>query len=395
MIHIPRLYGLTARSIAMGNASTALPDDPCLAYFNPAGMANTNEGKLGISYIYAQPNFDGGIKGRDRETFEVTNKALSLNIILALDELLKSNRKIAVGINAVLDDNGKAFIKFDDLHRENGYYARYGQSSFMINANFGFEVVEWFYLGAGVLTTLHADANFYTDVDLAGRTDQEGMSLDADIFFSPVGALWLNFDPVNLGLVYRGVNHGRMGPIVTEAENNVGGSKLVDLPIRLFFKDTFTPANLALGVSWHITDSLLLSVDGTWYHWGQFDEEMKKNDLPRDTIDIDMVDTYIPRIGTEYEVAENLFLRFGYSYDSTPVRKPGSQGNYILDNDKHTGALGVGYDLELGIMNYPISLDAAFMHHYMVPNELESSDGTTLESEGNLSGGAASITFRY
>jgi long-subunit fatty acid transport protein len=186
-----------------------------------------------------------------------------------------------------------------------------------------------------------------------------------------------------------------MGPIVTNATNSVGGSKLVDLPLDLYFKDAYLPQKVSLGVGWRIIDDLLWTVDGVWYNWGGFDEEMSKDDLVRDNIDFDFVDTYVPKTGLEYQVVENLFLRFGYSYQTSPLRKPGSNGSYLLDNDKHVGGLGIGYDLELGILNYPISLDAAFTHHYLAPRDLESSDGTKLESKGNLSGGTASVTIRF
>ncbi len=395
MTHVPTTYGLSARTIAMGNASTALTEDLCLPYFNPASMAMTNESKLGVTYLYAQPNFDGGIKNGSKDRFDVANKVVSMGMIWAMDEFLKSNRKLAFGLNATLDDNGKAFIRFNDLDYDNGYYYRYGEASFVINAGFGFEIVEWFYMGLGVLTTLHSDATFYVDIDLAGRTENEGMTLDADVVVAPIVSSFTQFDPVSIGLTYHGETHGRMGPIVTKATNTVGGSKLVDLPLNLYFKDAYLPQKLSLGVAWQIVDDLLWSIDGVWYNWGGFDEEMSKDDLVRDSIDFDFVDTYVPRTGFEYQVVEKLFLRFGYSYETSPLRKPGSNGNYLLDNNKHIGGLGIGYDLELGILNYPISLDAAYTHQYLAPWELESSDGTKLESKGNLSGGTASVTIRF
>jgi long-subunit fatty acid transport protein len=316
-------------------------------------------------------------------------------MIFSMDELLKSNRKMALGVNFTLDGNGLTFIRFNDLRHENGYYARYGEASFMINAAFGLEVVEWLYLGGGILTTLHSSADFYTDIDLAGRTDKEGMSLNAKAVFSPVAAIFFSVDPVAIGLVYRGESHGEMVPITTNATNSVGGSKLVDLPIELLFKDAFVPANLSLGVSWDITESVMLAIDGIWYHWGEYDEIMTVNDLVRDEMNTDFVDTYVPKLGLEYQVIDRLFLRFGYSYEASPLRKAGDKGNYILDNDKHVGSLGIGYDLNIGLFNYPFSIDAAFFHHYLAPRELEGADGVKLESEGNLSGGTASITLRF
>lgn len=395
MIHIPTTYGLSARGIAMGNAVTAITDDVGLPYFNPAAMAMTNESQLGISYMYAQPNFEGGVKGGEKDTFDVANKVVSTGIILSMDEFLKSNRKIALGLNITLDDNAQGFIRFDDLAYENGYYGRYGQASFLFNAGLGFEVVKWLYLGGGVLATLHSKTDFYVDTDLAGETKDEGMKLTADIYLAPVAALYLHFDPVSVGFAFRGEMHGEMTPIVVNASTNVGGSKLIDLPMTLYFLDSFVPASLSLGVTWRITDEFALSLVGDWYHWGNFDDVMINDDMIREDIDMDWVDTYVPRIGGEYQVVENLFLRFGYYYEQSPLRKPGSDGNYILDNDKHVGSLGLGYDLDLGILNYPLSIDAAYFHDYLAHRQLESADGTELESQGSLNGGIATVTLRF
>jgi len=395
MIHSPTAYGLSARSIGMANASTVLTEDVSAIYFNPAAMAMTDTSKIALTYIYGQPSFQGGPKGKSQDEFNVANKLISLGLVMSMDEFLKSNRKIALGLNITLDDNGQAFIRFDDLIYENGYYSRYGPASFVFNAGLGFEIMEWFYFGGGVLTTLHSNADFYVDVDLAGRTEKEGMRLDAEIVFAPLVSLFFKFDPVSIGIAYRGETSGEMLPIKTTAVNTVGGSKLVDLPLDLLFKDSFCPSNLAIGIGWDVTENLFLTLDGTWYGWGRFDQVMSENDLVRDDIDIDMVDTYVPRFGLEYQVVENLFLRFGYSYETSPLRRPGSNGNYMLDNTRHIGSLGLGYDLDLGIFNHPISFDTAFFHYYLAPRELESSDGTTLESQGNLSGGTASITIRF
>jgi len=342
-----------------------------------------------------QPSFQGGLKGGSRDEFETANKLLSTGLMFSMDEFLKSNRKIALGLNITLDDNGKAFVRFDDLIYDKGYYTRYGPASFVLNTGLGFEIFEWFYFGGGVLASLHSSADFYVDVDLGGRTEKEAMKLDADIQFAPIVSMFFKFNPVSFGMTYKGEINGQMLPIRTKAVNSVGGSKLVDLPMDLLFKDSFVPANLSLGVGWDITDSLFITLDASWNGWGRFDEVMRENDLAREDIDIDMTDTYVPRFGLEYQVVDSLYLRTGYSYEISPLQKPGSNGNYMLDNTKHIGALGVGYNLDLGIFNYPISFDAAFFHHYLIPRDLESSDGTILESEGNLSGGTASITIRF
>lgn len=397
MIHIPTTYGLSARSMAMGNASTAITEDVCLPYFNPAAMAMTNEGKASLTYMFAQPNFEGGRKGKT-EQFVEANKVLSAGVVIALDEFLKSNRKIALGFNVVLDDNGTAVTRYNNIPSDNGYFVRYGESSMGVAASLGFEIVEWFYLGGGVMISLHNTSELYSETDLAGNTKNEGLNSDTNASYAPIVALFMQFDPVSIGLSYRGTSYGEFEANQEKGNNsvNVGGSKLADIPVRLLFKDSFVPMNINFGLGWQATPEFLLAFDFSWFYWQQFDEYMKKDDVVRENVSIDFIDTYVPRIGGEYEVVNNLFLRFGYSYDQSPLRNPGSNGIYMLDNDRHIGGLGIGYDLELGLLNYAVSFDATFIHHYLMPRTMKTSDGEDeFESQGNLNGGTATITFRF
>ena len=395
MNHIPSTYGLSARSVALGNAATSLTGDVSLPYFNQAAMAVTNETLLGISYLYAQPGFEGGLKGGDKETFDIANQVIAMGLTVAMDEFLKSARKIALGFNLALDDNGRAVNRYVDMPYAEGYYYRYGEANMVFNAGLGFEVVEWFYLGGGVLATFEQQATYYGDVNLRGKSENEAVEQKLDLFLTPTASLWARFNPISIGIAYRGKLHTDMDMVKVRVDNTIGESQLNQTNLDLLFKDGFLPATVSLGVSWTITPSVMMAFDLGWQHWGEFDDEMSTGDAAKENISMDWVDIYVPRLGVEYQVVENLFLRFGYGFEKSPVQKPGSDGFYVLDNDKHMASFGMGYDLDLGILNYPVSLDATFLHQYLVPRELEASNGTKFESEGNLNGGMATVTIRF
>ncbi|MCZ7585386.1 MAG: outer membrane protein transport protein [Deltaproteobacteria bacterium] len=137
-------------------------------------------------------------------------------------------------------------------------------------------------------------------------------------------------------------------------------------------------------------------MDGVWYNWGRFDERVAEDDLPREDVKIDFVDTYVPRAGIEYNLAENFPLRLGYSYQMTPMRTPGDRTNVFLDNDRHVGSIGLGYTMEdPPVFALPVSLDAAYFHQYLVPDEYETADGFTYESEGNVNGGVVTLNLQF
>jgi len=393
---IPYTYGFGARGIAMGSAYTALGGDASCAFYNPAAMASLEHSEFLMGYLYAAPQFEGGPKNGDTSTFDTANSALQVNMLVKLNEMFKSRIPFAFGFNLALDDNGAAFIRFFDIKDEQGYFYRYGESSFLLNGTLGVGITDWLFIGGGVMTTLHSDSNFYVETDLAGNTENEGIILDADVVIAPIGSLFLHFKPVDVGLTYHGQTHGEFVPITVTATAYVGPSPLADLPMKLLFKDSYFPHRVGLGALWRVTDTFKVSGDVVWYNWDRFDEEMGNDDLPRDEIDINFVDIYVPHLGLEWEATESLFLRAGYGFEDTPVDVPGSNGNVILDSPKHIASAGLGYTwVDPPVFAKPLSFDGAYFMHYLLDNELTTGDDVEYESSGIINGGVFSITLRY
>ncbi|MBZ0273737.1 outer membrane protein transport protein [bacterium] len=392
---VPADYGLTARGVAMGNAMTAVEGDGSLIYANPAAMAKTSNSYTNFGYMMVAPRLQGGPKG-DMDEFDEGNNFVLTNLVLNLNPLLKADRPLAFGLSMYFDRNMRSLIQFVDVEDPDGHFYRYGRTSTMATNTLGLGVTDWLYVGGGALITLRGETDFKVTTDLAGNTSDEGMILDARLYYSPVASIFLDFERVDIGVAYHGENYGYFGDIVTDAQANVGDSRLADLPLVLQFQDTFVPTNVAVGASFKITDDFLAAVEGTWYHWGRFDEQVSSNDLPREDIDIDFVDTYVPRVGLEYHLTESLPVRAGYSYQMTPMRKAGSRNNVFLDNDRHVGSFGLGYTFQdPPVFATPVSIDASYFHMYLVPNETEVAGGATYESEGNVNGGIASLTLRF
>jgi long-subunit fatty acid transport protein len=391
----PYLYGFGARGLAMGTAYAALSGDTSSAYYNPAAMATLADSAMGLTYGYAAPDFDGGPKG-DTFTFDHASRVVQFNLAQKLNSLLKSNHDVAFGMNISLDDNGLGFIRFNEVQDPNGQYIRYGSSSFTLNATVGFGVTEWLYLGGGVMTTLHANSQFYVNTDLGGKTSKEGIALDSDVAFSPNAAFFLRFDPVDIGGYYQGKTTGGFNPIVVNADAVVGQSPLASLPMTLYYKDNYIPHRAGLGVLVHAAKWASVTVDTVWYNWGDFDNEVANHDLPHKLVPIDFHDTYVPHLGMEFMPFERFFIRAGYGYESSPVSKGGSSLNMILDNDKHIAGFGLGYDWqEPPLLRRPLSFDVSYFGHFLVSREMESSDGVTYESSGMLNGVAGTLTLRY
>ncbi|MDP8222364.1 MAG: outer membrane protein transport protein [Candidatus Lernaella stagnicola] len=390
----PFAYGFGARGISMGMAYTALENDVSTAYFNPAAMARIPTSEMAFTYLYAQPEFQGGPKG-DTFAFDQSNRVLQFNWVTKLNELLKSRRDIAVGLNVSLDDNGAAFIRFYDVQNSDGYYYFYGPHGFTLNFTVGFGVTDWLFLGGGVVTTLHGISTFEMKTDLAGKTSEEGTTLDSDVVFAPITSVLFHLDMVDIALTWHGRTWGQFQPIEVKAAAEVGKNELAELPMKLYFKDNYIPHRVGLGTYWRPTDWMNISADVVWHNWADFTDLIDMDDLPRDNVDLEMKDIFVPHLGLEFEAYNHFFTRAGYSFQPSPVVDGGSDFNMMLDNDKHIATAGLGYNWQNPpLLTYPVSFDAAYFFEYLMDREFET-EGQKYESSGFLNGMAATLTVRY
>ncbi|MCZ7585385.1 MAG: outer membrane protein transport protein [Deltaproteobacteria bacterium] len=243
---VPSDIGLTARGVALGNAMTAVAGDPSAIYHNPAILATYEHSQINTGYLFTDPSLSGGPKGNTNEFDEGNNFVLS-NLVLSLRSMFKNNHPVAFGLSMYFDRNFRSLINFIDVEEGEGYFYRYGRASTAASMALGFAVTDWLYLGGGTVITLRGETDFQVNTDMAGNTSNEGMILDARLYYSPVASAFADFEVVDIGVTYHGENYGRFGDITVDAEATVGDSPLSELPLVMSFQDTFMPQNIALG----------------------------------------------------------------------------------------------------------------------------------------------------
>lgn len=395
MASIPYTYGYGARGVAMGSAYSSLAGEAANGFYNPATLALLENSQFQLGYLYAAPEFEGGPSG-NTYTFDSPNKVVQANLAFKMSGLLKSKRPIFFALHIALDDNAAAFIRFYDWPNEEGYYIRYGSTSFNLSATMGFGITDWLFLGAGVLTTLHGTSDFILNTDLSANTHHEGLAMDADVVLAPIASVFLRFKPVDVGVTFHGKIAGQFNPIIVDTQAEIGSSPLASLPMELRFKDSFYPHRVGLGCTWRATESFTIAADAVWYKWSEFQDYISFQDLTRRGVEIEFQDIYVPHLGLEYEPFELFFLRAGYGYEDTPVVTGGNSDNMILDSPKHMVSAGVGYTWQSPpLLSYPISFDGAYFMHSLVDTTLTADDGAEYESSGMLNGGAGTITIRF
>ncbi|MDP8254398.1 MAG: outer membrane protein transport protein [Candidatus Alcyoniella australis] len=405
---IPTSFGLTARGIAMANALTAIPD-PGASYFNPAALAAEPGGEIAVSFEFASPDFTVKRELDNKTTaYDEDNEIIAAAMKFDLSGMFKGDRIVALGISMAMDDYMRQFVSFGDVRDDRGQFVRYGTPGVFMAFSLAAQIIPQLTLGVGAHINIEASAKMSLVTDLSGNTSSESMSMAAKASMGPLAGLYLAIDRYHAGLAYRGENMGKLGPMDVQTDATVSQSKLAGLPLSLNFRDNFTPQQVALGFAVDATDWMLVGVDAAWHNWAGFNDEVDdyNKDQGRADSDVEFKDVFVPRLGLEFKPLDGLFARCGYAYEPTPLSKPGTfkpvpdnelmQGYVAVDNAKHVASLGVGYTWEKPpLLALPISFDAYYQLHYLVPETWETSDGYEYASEGMMHTGGLGLTLRF
>ena len=171
-------------------------------------------------------------------------------------------------------------------------------------------------------------------------------------------------------------------------------------PIPL--KDYYLPWNMTGGIAVRPIPNLLVSFDLTFYHWHGFDLS------PLYTAPEDYVrwnDTWEPRIGLEYEFIEDLFGRFGYYYEPSPIPGQYDSTSNFLSMDKNVFSVGLGYSFSKFLfvgqlpLRRPIQVDACFqwqqMNNRVQPKNPDLGQGSFWKISGYQYSVSVGITAGY
>jgi len=116
------------------------------------------------------------------------------------------------------------------------------------------------------------------------------------------------------------------------------------------------PQTIMAGVAMKVLPQLTFMVDINYVGWSSFEElkmEFRDSEQLNEEIDEDYENAMLYRFGFEYTTNENLRLRCGYIYDSTPCPEK-SVSPLLPDASRNEVTLGFGYTMD------KFTIDAAF-----------------------------------
>ncbi len=398
LLFVPTTYGLSARSVGLGNAMTAVGDDYSMAFYNPAALGMLTANQIDLGYMYAATDMTGGPKGdTDAVEFDTANKLTLIGFTMDLSTLFKNDHGLGFGFDMIIDNNMKSFMAFEGKRDDNGQFLRYGLTSVTMSTGIGVQIIPQLYLGAGGFVMVTGENKLIAQTDMAGNTKEEQILVNAEPVIAPILSIFAPVHPmVTLGLTYRAKGVAQFTDIEAETQAQVSESPLADLALFMAFKDSYVPQQVAFGVSTKPIESLLIAVDLTWANWADYADEVAEGDAIKDEADFETKDIFIPRLGVEYAPLSNLQLRFGYYWEDTPFNDPGMGNTVVLDNAKHAASFGIGHDMTyMPMLAKAPSIGVSYFYHYLAPRTVESGDGRDFESSGSINGVIGTLTLNF
>ncbi len=404
-------YGASPKSIAMGQAFTAIADDFSAAYYNPAGLTQTKGVvEMSMGAFYAQQNATAVMEyapfRHDNDmpseiTGQRANKGFIIGIASSLDvpSLIKAYpwfRRLAFGMVFWL--NYPELLIYDvgpEPYRPHFFRYDEGFALMAMVASVAFEVTPWLSLGGGafmsqktysrqeVYSALNnmgtipgwpADEVFGSRLSIWSKAEIVIVPTLGLLFKPPVKSLQ---DRLSLGISWRkeSKSHHARGPLIVNVGIEDPDGEPTEIGWRNFVSTTlssivgFQPQQLTVGLAGQPTKRLSLAVDVTWKEYSEY---VTYGDVKPDP---PFEDTIVPRFGVEYAFDPSfssrwlswmalIAIRAGYYFEPTPVPSADKSHN-IFDTDQDV--VSTGFQIDFPIMRGRIlsSIEAYFQYHLL------------------------------
>ncbi len=359
-------FGIGSRPIAVGNAYTAVSNDPSSLYYNPAGLVMIGGHYVGTGYFHGESFLNHGGKKIDmyKEQMVLIHAAWGFGGT--------QKDKVSIGLSLFMPLG--SIYKLRVRNPEEPFFVMYENNvqTFQLRLGAAGRPLPWVAVGGSVmlLASLDGTLNLFTPfqpVYLLSANDRLIITMDQDLpnkaYYS--GGLLVDLGRLvdwgkgwTLGFAYRGENYVRLHlgvdfrTIVGIWRNSKGELIGLDLPVigDTVVESKYAPQRFSLGIA-HQGKRLLLSADVDYILYEKYKlpsasltlnlEQLVpfltllQPRLPR----VHLRNVFCPKAGMEYKITEWLYVRAGYRFEPTPIKEVDLP---VIDTDKHVFSAGIG-----------------------------------------------------
>jgi long-chain fatty acid transport protein len=363
------------KALSLGNAFTAVADNPSALFFNPAGLATLGtQATVGVAPTFSRteyhPSAGGGQESTDNSPIFVPN-------FFATHQL---NDGLGLGVGI--------YSPFGlETHWSNTGSLRYVATDSRLrvvemSAGVGYQPMPTISIGAGAVYT-RVDARLQSQMNLSPSPDgTKTLEGDGGAFGYTAGVLFNPTEKYRLGISYRSAFH-----VTVKGDTKLEG--LSGLSAGLFGGTSYQtrtetrvvlPESFTLGGAVSATEKLIVSADAEWVNYGrikntsfQFNETEPNragvlnqgNPVPRD-----WSATWNVGVGAQYKLNDRWEPRAGYFYYSEAIPEA-TWDPSTPESERHGVTVGFGY------LTGPVTLDFAYNHIWFKSRSISNQVGAT------------------
>ncbi len=383
-----------ARAMGLGGAFTALANDASAVYFNPAGIIQLSgtHFMIGTTMISPDASFRGvypSVKeyNLEKQTFFPSHFFATHQIDKDWSVGLGFTTPFGLGTKWDSDWVGRYLAVQTDL------------MTFLISPVVAYKILDNLSVSAGFEYS-------FANVTIKQKQPQTPFAGDAFItldgkdnsaFGYNFGFLYKPFKTLSIGASYHSdIKYDFKGTASTE-----GAQQLKDagkLPEGNVIAKLTTPVNFTVGMAYNIYSRLTVSADFQYIGWSSYDTLKVDFENPSYT-DINSPreydNSYIVRLGGEYQFTNSLAIQGGIYFDSNPV-KPKYLNPSLPDADRLGFSLGIDYKLTKSL---GVNLAYLFIRGQQLTvdnsNESYSSGNAPFNGTYNTSANLLSLSLSY
>lgn len=334
------------KQIGMGSTGVGFAQDAATIYFNPAGMSFVgSQVNAGVNALAPSTSY---LDKRTNELHHAASDLYSPFSIYASGKLFK-NLSAGIGVYTPFGSGVTYHTNWIGRYTLNAISLQ----TVFIQPTLSYKITEKFSLGAGYIYAL-GNVSLNRDLPLSSGPSERVANAQLDgkaggMGFS-AGAYFKASDHLQIGATY----HSKVAMKVEEGEavfSNIPAALASSFPKNnTFTSELNLPAEIALGLSYKITNDLTVAVDFNHTFWSTFDSLGFDYGINSASL----VDKKSPRLyenascirfGAQYHASRVVDLRGGVFFDQTPV-KDGYVVPELPDNNKVGLSLGATFRIE-------------------------------------------------
>ncbi|PAU78654.1 aromatic hydrocarbon degradation protein [Halovibrio salipaludis] len=417
MGNIGTSYGIFPEDLATAQALSMFNSQVSANYYNPAALVKDERGELTQAIMHAEqelraqrPNTDSDVVSND------PSQSVLLGMKTNVASLLQSGHPIHLGFIAGVEKYGKEMLAFGAEASETGQYMRYGREPLFLSLGAGTKIWRGISLGAASRITLDATATLNATSTLAGETEQEELSVEAEPNIRSILGLTLNwgdtFCPDSscfLSGFESALSFRNSSASSTAVESNIIVKQTIPDPglsLAVSTIDSYQPEIYAFGTQYK-GDGWRAGFTVEKREWSGLEDELEADTI-KDQEDAsgstsqkaEFQDTVVPRIGAEMDLFGPVKLLGGLAYEESPLTSSRTPKLNYIDNDRIIAGLGLSATYErTRFLRYPVRFDIGYQYQQLEERDftIEDNDGNTqpVTADGEIHVVSGSVTLKF